>query len=820
MLRGSRPADCAALTRDGASWAPQDQAYQGTPHSVCLRRRSLLQDTGGSVADFGDGSRNLRRGICLGSFVISLVLAAPARARDVSAMPDGQESATATTEPARDIIVTGRRGAADIPVKPFLTMSGTDLRSLGVPTVGDLLKELASATQRGGRDPVMLLNGRRISGVGEVESLPSDAIERFEVLPGQAALALGFAADRNVVNIIIVPDYDRMRAQADAGGSTAGGGGTWTATLGKTKISSTRRILANLTYAKKFEILEADRGIVLPANERDTRFRTLLPAGDDYKADATVADRVFGSMFASLNMSVGKQQSRRLIGLDAGANPASVSDADILNQRSTTDTFHLGIDLSRDFGTWNWSALATVDRSLTRSATERGFPASRRGVDTARASTMSASVQSSMRGSPLKLPAGPASVSFTVEQTLTTLDTVSAIDSVENALSLPRDVTSGRAALFLPLTSRQAGVLPALGDIQLNVTASAARVARFGGLWSFGGGINWSFVDHVQLFVEGDRSEEAPSPDLLSGPVLSTPNVLAFDFVRGEGAAITVISGGNPALRATTRSTLRIGAVWSGTGENGLSASSTFTSTIDDNPIDTLPIATAAVEQAFSSRFFRDAAGRLVAIDSRPLNLARHAESGIETSLYFVMPTGSRRGRDAGGSVGTHDNDADQRRSGARLIFDLKHVWRLRDRFTLAAQLPSLDLLAGDAIGSQGQSRHQLLARATWSDGGLGAQLSLNWKSGTRLNGGDASSDLGFSDLLTFDTRIFYQPGRTGWAKAQPWLRDVRATLRITNVFDRQIRVTDRLGGTPARYQRGYLDPAGRTLLLSLEKSF
>jgi len=55
---------------------------------------------------------------------------------------------------------------------------------------------------------------------------------------------------------------------------------------------------------------------------------------------------------------------------------------------------------------------------------------------------------------------------------------------------------------------------------------------------------------------------------------------------------------------------------------------------------------------------------------------------------------------------------------------------------------------------------------------------------------------------------------------AYPWLRGARVTLSVTNLFDQRIDVRDGTGATPLSYQSAYLDPAGRTITLSLRKLF
>jgi len=53
-----------------------------------------------------------------------------------------------------------------------------------------------------------------------------------------------------------------------------------------------------------------------------------------------------------------------------------------------------------------------------------------------------------------------------------------------------------------------------------------------------------------------------------------------------------------------------------------------------------------------------------------------------------------------------------------------------------------------------------------------------------------------------------------------PFLRGTRLTFSVTNLFNERVRVTDALGETPVSYQPDYLDPLGRSVRISIRKSF
>ena len=92
---------------------------------------------------------------------------------------------------------------------------------LGAGSISELLDALAPQTRSGrGREggrPVILLNGRRISGFSEIRDIPPEAIERVDILPEEVALKYGYRADQRVVNIVLRRRFRAVTAEANGG---------------------------------------------------------------------------------------------------------------------------------------------------------------------------------------------------------------------------------------------------------------------------------------------------------------------------------------------------------------------------------------------------------------------------------------------------------------------------------------------------------------------------------------------------------------------------------------------------------------------------
>ena len=185
----------------------------------------------------------------------------------------------------------------------------------------------------------------------------------------------------------------------------------------------------------------------------------------------------------------------------------------------------------------------------------------------------------------------------------------------------------------------------------------------------------------------------------------------------------------------------------------------------------------------------------------------------------FGVPGGPGGGRFGGGGFGGGAGQA-----GGRVQFALYHTWNFTNRVTVADGGPVLDLLNGDATGNSGGApRHQLEGQAGYSNNGLGARLSVNYQSGTHVNGGTAASPttLDFGGLTTANLRLWADPGqRLDLLKKAPWLRGARVSLSIDNLFNQRQRVTDQTGAVPIGFQPAYMDALGRTVRLSVRKLF
>jgi hypothetical protein len=201
-------------------------------------------------------------------------------------------------------------------------------------------------------------------------------------------------------------------------------------------------------------------------------------------------------------------------------------------------------------------------------------------------------------------------------------------------------------------------VLAPLGDLSLNFNAEVEKLSDFGTLRTLGAGINWSPIEEVSLIASVTDEDGAPSIGQIGDPAIETPNVRVFDFVRGETVDINRLDGGNPALSADRRRVLKLGATVRPFGETDLSITANYTDNSIRNPIASFPTATPEIEAAFPERFTRDAGGRLLRIDARPVNFARSDRRDLRWGLNYSRSIGPEPQRGQGGGGGWRGRQA------------------------------------------------------------------------------------------------------------------------------------------------------------------
>ncbi|HEX8585804.1 MAG TPA: TonB-dependent receptor [Allosphingosinicella sp.] len=619
----------------------------------------------------------------------------------------GQDDAPVDTEDeGEEIVVTGQRqrGAVDTDIPAEDVLNRRDIRATGASTLAELLEAIAPQTRSGrGREdggPVTLLNGRRISGFAEIRDLPPEAIERVDILPEEVALQYGYRADQRVVNFVLRRRFRAVTAEVEGGLATAGGRGSGEFDINVLRLNRNGRFTVDAEYQREAGLLESERDIIQaaggpadPAVPSLAPFRSLLPATEQASFGGTVNRTLFGNVSTTLNGRYEIRSSNSRLGLPSftldlpGGDSLFryAADAGPLDRFSDSRNLHLGLSMNGDVKPWRWSLTGNFDRNRSETLTERGVDAfllqeridagnvfdpvapipfellTSRPGDRSNSLNTTATAELVVSGPLFDLPAGGATASVRVGADTRDLSGETFRSGVITERNLGRDRGNVQASVNLPIASRRRAVLGPLGDLSVNFNAELERLSDFGTLRTLGAGLNWSPIEEVSLIASVTDEDGAPSIGQLGDPTLETPNVRVFDFVRGETVDISRIDGGNPLLAGDRRRVLKLGATVRPFEKTDLSLTANYTDNSIRNPIASFPTATPEIEAAFPDRFTRDADGRLLRIDARPVNFARSDRRELRWGLNYSRSIGPEpqgrpgRGGGRGGQAGAAD---------------------------------------------------------------------------------------------------------------------------------------------------------------------
>jgi hypothetical protein len=824
----------------------------------------------------------------LASAALFLPIANPARAQAApppapqpsTAEPPANTGASQAGEEIpeeQEIVVVGQRPRGSVigDIPPEDTLDARDVRATGATSISELLDALApqigSTQGRGGERPVLLLNGQRISSFREMRDIPTEAIQRVEILPEEVALKYGYSANQKVVNIVLRQRFRSTVAQVGATAATEGGYAAASGDVTRLMIQKNGRTQLNLHATGNTMLKENERNIDLTqpsptGNESDAlRARSLIGTKRDVRASAIFNRQILGDVSATLNAEVEHNEGRSLIGLgDILLTP--------LARNNSADSAHLGTTLNGDKGKWHWNVTGNADWERDLVGTDQD--ALDAGRNRTRETTTSGDVTATANGNLFKVPAGNASTTLRVAGSTVNLDSERRTAVVTTPSSLGRTTGTAAVSVDLPI-SRRGHDFSALGNLTINGNAEVDQLSDFGTLTKFGAGANWSPVDRLNFITSWSREEGPPTINQLGDPLLETPGSRIFDFTTGQTVLVTAVTGGNPNLQSDRRTVFKLGGYWQPLQNTDLRLRADYVHQRIDRPISNI-IVTEAIEAAFPDRFVRCQSpsdtdpsctpGQLIRIDLTPVNFDHSQRDTLRVGFDFSKPLKSRRpspavidqirkqfgfgGRPSGGAASGQGGPPAQAAnpsggggggfggrggrgggggffgggSRGRLQLSVTDTITFVDKVTIRPGLPPLDYLNGDAAGQTGGTpRHHVEAQAGWSNNGFGARIGANWRSATTVNTTTTTgnNNLHFSPVGTFDLRLFANFGdQPELTLKHPWLRGSSLRLDVTNVFNTRPKVNDAFGNVPLNYQPDLLDPLGRTVMISFRKLF
>jgi hypothetical protein len=754
------------------------------------------------------------------------------------------------------IVVTASRAMIEAlrGINPEREYDQADVAAYGVSTVGDVIDEVRA--ENGDEDePVFLVDGEPVADVGDVADFPAEAVDRLEVLPRGSGQKIGRESDRRVYNVVL---KKQMRSLTLTAGRREATEGEWGESSGEailTRIAGQQRLNLTLRARDSGALSEDDRGIVQPDPATVTpaaayyepieagRFRTLRGPSSSYEASLIGGGPLARGITSSFSLVGRSGRDRSLSGLPyglfllPGTSPFSPSGSDErlvlfgpnpLANRSHRESLNGNATINATRGSWTAGLTGQFALNHQRYGNERldnallvqpvTVPAGRNPfadpladffplrLDTATTDQRSWLVRLNLGGAVVKLPAGEVRLRGSVERGGDRSHGVSLQGNGRMDRSYARAATRFDGGIDIPLASRD--FLAPLGQLTLSLDRGHAALGRLPNLDRSSVTALWQPSQRVSLTAFAGREEQLPPIELLADPVVIYQNVRTFDFLTGETVDVTVVTGGNPALRAPAKRTRRLSFSVAPWPRYNLQLSAEYEAARVRDSVSAVPAASTPVFLAFPERFQRDAAGRLVTVDTRPVNFQRESTEQLRYGASFFVPLG----------FGARPAPA---ASQARLEVSFSHTVALRDTILIRQGLPLVDLLEGGAVGiGGGRARHIVSGSIAATKAGSGVRLTALYRSGSTLLSGTpaAPETLRFAPIFTASLRAFAELGPL-LPKAE-WLKDTRLSLTVENLADKRQRVRDEAGLTPLRYQPGYLDPIGRTVGLELRKVF
>ena len=661
---------------------------------------------------------------------LASAICAPAAAQDNAQDTPPPASEEPLPSAQNEIVVTAQRirGSVDTDVPPVVELTEADIAAYGADSLTDLVAQLSPQTGsgrgRGGGQPVILVNGQRIASFRELRNYPPEAIQKVEVFPEEVALQYGYSADQRVINFILKDNFKSREIELEYGDSFEGGAPGGEIEVSQVAISGPRRFNISGQFETQSLLTEAERDITqtpgtVPTVAGDpdpALFRSLRPDTESYKLEGSFNTAIGEGAKAkalSLNLSAEQNNSRSLSGLDivtltapGGDSAVRSIDADPLIRDTRTTSlsaaagyrqplgdFELNVTLDAAHGLSETDIDRQRDLSVLQDLVDAGSltidgalpPVATDGFDRASSKTYTLDSLATIRGVPLTLPAGD--VNLTVDggykwNRIESEDTRTALGVTE----LTRGRINGGVNLAVPLTSRREGFLDALGDFTLNASAGLDYLSDFGTLTDLTVGLTWNLTDRLTLAATVINRDAAPSLTELGAPVVETFNVPLFDFATGQNVLATLTTGGNPLLPASSQNDLKLSANYELDLFERANILFEYNRNSSTNTTESFPLLTAEIEAAFPDRVTRDGAGRLTALDQRPITYAERKGERIRYGFNLFGRVGKAReeqpggGAPGGGSEGRGGPPA-AGAGGGQMRMDPQQFQQMRDQF-------------------------------------------------------------------------------------------------------------------------------------------
>lgn len=826
------PVEAAPAIRSVAQWSGRARRFGAAIALACaiVAGRGLAQAPGApDSAETGATDE-----------AVSLV---PLATVDPDSGPDPEQS---------EIVVTARRwGQAEIAAETELDED--EIGAYGADNIGELIDAMAALIDGSGDAPAVLVNGKRIASPAEITGYPAEALNGVAILPPEAAAHYGYPSGQRVVNLELKKEYASWDASAGVTVPTAGGRRSGQLAVGYTVIDGDTRWNAQVTASDETALLKSARRLPVRAEVQallptlpeglavdPNHFESVLGEAQSLNFNAGVA-RPLGEFAVALGVNAAAGLSKQLTGIPigsivlppgspwipAGEDPVTVGrllSRAALQNRQRSESFGASGTLSGPI--WGWQASVSVQYAHSRSSNiyDRDFDVGtvQQRVDAAdpdfdpygpwpatpllsdrsrfRNDMLSATFNASR--SIVELPAGQVNASLTVGASRNRSRFITDTAGIIGRERSGSDQIDGLSSFIIPVASRAQGVLASLGDIMLDLSAEAGRATRTSTRRKWNAGVRWTPFSFLDLRASIGRENAQPTFDQRHGPRFEVVTRL-FDFARQEYVQPVRIFGGNHTLEGGRTRDLSLNAMIRPFEGDRATFTIGYRRQLSRGAVASFPTLTPDVEAAFPDRVVRDPDGRLLSIDTRPINIERDRTEAIASglTLRYTEKPGELHG-------------ALPPRGGFRpwtFSLSVNHSWQLGSETVIRPGLPVLDRLR-----NSGLSRHGVAFSLVVGRRGMGVSLNGNWNGAAHVRSNDeagGATEFRYPSSVLFNLGVFAEPERN-------WASGLRLSLDIQNVLNGYRKVSVLAPTTRREFTRDEIDPLGRTIRLSIRKQF
>jgi iron complex outermembrane recepter protein len=163
-------------------------------------------------------------------------------------------------EELEEVIIYGTSGELVAGLVAESELGEQDIAAYGANSVGELLAQVAPNVDNSAEGPVILINGKPATGLS-VNDLPPEAIKRMQVLPPQAAGAIGESPTRRVINVELKQRFRQGTAQLTSRVATAGRGVSTNGNYNFQTVVNNNIQSISVTASKTEPLLEAHRDL-------------------------------------------------------------------------------------------------------------------------------------------------------------------------------------------------------------------------------------------------------------------------------------------------------------------------------------------------------------------------------------------------------------------------------------------------------------------------------------------------------------------------------------------------------------------------------